>query len=172
MFYFFEWERFWMDLTTKALLKRKYFLFSSCALLLYVQFVVCGWKNVYAFTVLVYLIVLIWPYRNQGFRFVFPVLPFLVYVVFERLLHILQIIRPSYTWLAYGIICGLITLSFTSDHSTCNNYVKDTGSQTVTAKAMYSYIEKIFLMMHALCFRNLGYFVCTVAFMLFILWLI
>lgn len=142
LFYFSEWERFWMDLTTKALLKNV-FLFSSCALLLYGT-VRCLWrKNVYAFTVLLYLvIVLIWPYRNQGFRFVFPVLPFLVYVVFERLLHILQAIRPSYTWLAYGIICGLITLSITSDHSTCNNYVKDTGSQTVTAKAMYSYIER------------------------------
>lgn len=131
-----------MDLTTKALLKNV-FLFSSCALLLYGT-VRCLWrKNVYAFTVLLYLvIVLIWPYRNQGFRFVFPVLPFLVYVVFERLLHILQAIRPSFTWLAYGIICGLITLSITSGHSTCNNYVKDTGSQTVTAKAMYSYIER------------------------------
>ncbi len=140
LFYFSEWKKFWTDLCANELLKNVC-MYGSCLLLLFGAFRYLLSQNVYALTVLLYLIVvLIWPYRNQGFRFVFPVLPFLVYAVFESLEKILHTIRPAMQWIAYALIACLIVLDFFADQTTYKNYITSTGSQTNSAKELYAFL--------------------------------
>lgn len=141
-FYFSQWQEYWAMLipysTGKILLAYLFFFLLIVGALRYLFL----W-NVYTVTVLAYLaVVFIWPFRSQGFRYIYPVLPFLVYISFESLNRIIQLNRKAATWVSNVFLIYLLVLCFTFNYKPFQQTLAQQGSQTSSARALYSFLAR------------------------------
>lgn len=140
-FYFAQWQAYWSMLTAHS--TGKMFLAYLFSFLLFVGFLryLLLW-NVYAITVLAYLaVVFIWPFRSQGFRYIYPVLPFFIYISFESLSRMIQLNRRTTTWVSNTLLIYFLFLCFTFNAEPFQRNLVQHGSQTNSAKALYSFLE-------------------------------
>lgn len=141
-FYFLQWQNYWAMLsdnqTTSAILS---YLFSFLIILSALRYLLC-W-NVYSVTVLAYLmVVMVWPFRSQGFRYIYPVLPFLVYASFESLNRMVQVNRKATVWVSSLLLLFLLVKCFAFNYQPYQATIAQYGSQTVAANEMYTYLAK------------------------------